>query len=139
MGELVRFGVSIDANLLTLFDELIAEKGYMNRSEAIRDLIRDRLVETRWEKGEEDSIGIINIVYNHQVRELMEKLADLQHQNYTSILSTLHLHLDQHNCLEVLIVKGKNQEIRKIADGLIATKGVRHGRLTLASTGRDLY
>jgi CopG family transcriptional regulator, nickel-responsive regulator len=139
MGELVRFGVSIDSKLLSFFDELIAAKGYTNRSEAIRDLIRDRLVETRWEKKEEESIGIISIVYNHQVRELMEKLADLQHQNYTSIVSTLHLHLDQHNCLEVLIVKGKIQEIRKIADNLIATKGVLHGRLTFASTGKDLY
>lgn len=138
MGELVRFGVSIDSKLLGLFDELIAAKGYVNRSEAIRDLIRDRLVETHWEKGEEDTIGIISIVYSHQVRELMEKLVDLQHRNYTSIVSTLHLHLDQHNCLEILIVKGKNQEIRKIADNLIATKGVLHGRLTFASTGKDL-
>ena len=139
MGGLVRFGVSIDSKLLTLFDKLIAEKGYTNRSEAIPDLIRDLLVETRWEKGDEEAIGIISIVYSHEVRELMEKLADLQHQNYAAIVSTLHLHLDQHNCLEVLIVKGKNQEIRKISDGLIATKGVRHGRLTLASTGKDLY
>lgn len=139
MGELVRFGVSIDSKLLSLFDDLIAAKGYTNRSEAIRDLIRDRLVETRWERGEEESIGIISIVYSHEVRELMEKLADLQHQNYTAIVSSLHLHLDQHNCLEVLVVKGKSRKIRKIADNLIATKGVRFGRLTFASTGKDLY
>jgi CopG family nickel-responsive transcriptional regulator len=139
MGQLIRFGVSIDSKLLALFDELISEKGYTNRSEAIRDLIRDRLVETQWEKEEEETVGIISIVYNHEMRELTEKLTDLQHQNYTSIISTIHLHLDQHNCLEVLIVKGNSQAVRKIADSLIATRGVKHGRLILTSTGKNLY
>jgi len=139
MGQLCRFGVSIDAKLLELFDRLIAEKGYTNRSEAIRDLIRGYLVETQTTKEDEEMVGIISLVYNHEMRELTEKLMDLQHKYYTSIISTLHLHLDPHNCLEVLIVRGSNRGVRKIADGLIATRGVKHGRLILTSTGKDLY
>ena len=138
MGELVRFGVSIDAELLGGFDGLIERKGYSNRSEAIRDLIRDSLVGVEWEAGDKETVGTITIVYNHEVRELSDKLTDLQHEHFAAIVSALHVHLDAHNCLEVLVVRGKGRDIKTIADALIGTKGVKHGTLTMTTTGKDL-
>lgn len=138
MGTLVRFGVSIDAELLDDFDRLIDRKGYSNRSEAIRDLIRDNLVALEWEAGEKETVGTITIVYNHEVRELSDKLTDLQHEHFAAIVSALHIHLDAHNCLEVLVVRGKGRDIKTIADALIGTKGVKHGTLTMTTTGKDL-
>lgn len=137
MSKLVRFGVSIDETLLKQFDELIEEKRYTNRSEALRDLIRDHLVEQEWDENKE-TIGTITIVYDHHVHELMEKLTDIQHQFQKLIKSTLHIHLDEHRCLEVLVVQGRSDYIRKIADALIATKGVKHGKLTSTTTGKDI-
>lgn len=133
-----RFGVSLDLSLLRGFDSLISSKGYANRSEAIRDLIRDSLVREEWEKGDRETVGTITIVYSHDTRELVDILIDLQHHFYTSIISTMHVHLDEYNCLEVLVVKGKGKDIKKIADMLIGTKGVKHGKLILTTTGRDL-
>src|SRR3990167_5844828 len=108
MGEITRFGISIDSELLEGFDRLIARKGYSNRSEAIRDLIRDTLVDVEWAEGDRETVGTITIVYNHEVRELSDKLTDLQHGHFAAIVSALHVHLDAHNCLEVLVVKGKS-------------------------------
>ena len=138
MSELSRIGVAIDSGLLDRFDRLIAERGYTNRSEAFRDLIRDELVEKTWESPEAEVVGTITLVYDHHVRMLSDKLTDLQHEFHRSILSTLHVHLDQAHCLEVLVVRGKARAVRKIADVLISTKGVKHGRLTITSTGADL-
>lgn len=138
MGGIIRFGVSIDSELLEGFDRLIARKGYSNRSEAIRDLIRDTLVDVEWAEGDRETVGTITIVYNHEVRELSDKLTDLQHGHFAAIVSALHVHLDAHNCLEVLVVKGKSAEIRAIADAVIGTKGVKHGKLTMTTTGKDL-
>lgn len=135
---ITRFGISLDRELLKNFDRLIARKGYTNRSEAIRDLIRDSLVQDEWEVGGKETIGTITIVYAHDTRELTEVLTDLQHHFYTSIISTLHVHLDEHNCLEVLVVKGKGKDIKKIADRLIGTRGVKHGKLTATTTGKEL-
>lgn len=137
MANLVRFGVSMDAGLLKQFDKMIEEKKYTNRSEALRDLIRDHLVEQEWDENKE-TIGTITIVYDHGVHELMEKLTDLQHYYSQLIRSTLHIHLDEHRCLEVLVVRGRAGEIKKIADSLISTKGVKHGKLTATTTGKDL-
>ena len=109
----------MDAGLLKQFDEMIEEKKYTNRSEALRDLIRDHLVEQEWDENKE-TIGTITIVYDHGVHELMEKLTDLQHLYSKLIRSTLHIHLDEHRCLEVLVVRGRAGEIRKIADSLIS-------------------
>jgi CopG family nickel-responsive transcriptional regulator len=139
MSELIRFGVSIDSRLLSRFDQLITEKGYANRSEAIRDLIRDELVEQSWEAEEEETVGTITLVYNHETRDLTEKLTDYQHQVHGAVISALHVHLDKHNCLEVLVVKGKGGELKKVADRLIGTKGVKHGKLVTTTTGRDIY
>ncbi len=133
-----RFGVSIDDSLLLRFDTLIERKGWLNRSEAIRDLIRDRLVSEQWDAGTEQTAGTITLVYSHDTRELTETLTELQHDHYAAIISTMHIHLDGHNCLEVLVVRGKAGEIRRIADRLTGTKGVKLGKLTLASTGREL-
>ena len=138
MGKTVRFGVSLEDDLLRDFDALIARKNYPNRSEAIRDLIRDRLVDEEWEGGDEDTVGTITIVYNHHTRELEHALTDMQHKSFHQIISALHVHLDAHNCLEVLVVKGKSREIKKIADRLIGTKGVKHGKLTMTTTGKEL-
>ncbi|MCC6589557.1 MAG: nickel-responsive transcriptional regulator NikR [Bryobacterales bacterium] len=138
MAELSRIGVAIDADLLTKFDDLIAERGYTNRSEAFRDLIRDELVEKSWEEPDSEVVGSVTLVYDHHVRMLNEKLIDMQHDYHHNILSTLHVHLDHDNCLEVLVVKGKAERVRKLADALIATKGVKHGRLTITATGADL-
>jgi CopG family nickel-responsive transcriptional regulator len=133
-----RFGVSLDSLLLERFDKLIAKKGYPNRSEAIRDLIRDSLVKEEWKYGDKETVGAITIVYSHDIRELTDTLTDIQHHFHTSIVSSMHVHLDHHNCLEVIIVKGKAKEIKKIANKLIGTKGVKHGKLALTTTGKYL-
>lgn len=138
MSELSRIGVAIDSDLLKQFDELIAKRGYTNRSEAFRDLIRDELVREVWEQPESLVVGTVTLVYNHHVRMLSEKLTDMQHESFHNILSTLHVHLDHDNCLEVLIVRGKAEAVRRIADALISTKGVKHGRLTITTTGAEL-
>jgi CopG family transcriptional regulator, nickel-responsive regulator len=138
MTDLSRIGVAIDSNLLDKFDRLIAQRGYANRSEAFRDMIRDELVEKAWESPESQVVGTVTLVYNHHVRLLNEKLTSLQHDFHHSILSTLHIHLDHDNCLEVLVVRGRSSEVRKVADTLISTKGVKHGRLTITTTGADL-
>ena len=138
MSDLARIGVAIDSDLLEKFDQLIAERGYTNRSEAFRDLIRDELVEKSWQAADSEVVGTVTLVYDHHVRLLNEKLMDLQHDHHKNILSTLHIHLDHDNCLEVLIVKGKSQNVQKIADALISTKGVKHGRLTITTTGAEM-
>jgi CopG family nickel-responsive transcriptional regulator len=138
MSALNRIGVAIDSQLLEKFDALIAKRGYTNRSEAFRDLIRDELVETAWEKPDSQVVGTVTLVYDHHVRMLNEKLTDLQHDHFHQILSTLHVHLDHDNCLEVLVVRGKAGAVKKIADALISTKGVKHGRLTITTTGSEL-
>jgi len=133
-----RFGISLDRGLLEGFDRLMAKRGYTNRSEAIRDLIRDELVKEQWEAGREETVGTITIVYSHDTRELTETLTELQHAFHSRIISTMHIHLDGHNCLEVMVVRGRGSEIKKIADRLIGTRGVKHGKLTLTTTGKGL-
>ena len=138
MGELSRIGVAIDTELLVKFDQLIEQRGYTNRSEAFRDLIRDELVEKNWESPDSRVAGTVTLVYDHHVRLLSERLTDMQHDYHHIILSTLHVHLDHDHCLEVLVVRGKAGEVRKMADMLISTKGVKHGRLTITTTGVEL-
>ena len=138
MGQLSRIGVAIDSDLLDKFDRLIGSRGYTNRSEAFRDLIRDELVEKSWQDPASNVVGTVTLVYDHHVRLLSEKLTDMQHDFHSQILSTLHVHLDHDHCLEVLVVRGKAAAVKKIADALISTKGVRHGRLTITTTGAGL-
>ena len=138
MSGLSRIGVAIDTDLLDKFDKLIGQRGYTNRSEAFRDLIRDELVEKTWESPESQVVGTVTLVYDHHVRMLNEKLTSIQHDYHHAILSTLHVHLDHDNCLEVLVVKGRAGDVRKVADVLISTKGVKHGRLTITTSGAEL-
>ncbi len=138
MGEVTRFGVSLDEKLLRQFDRLIVRKGYANRSEAIRDLIREALVREQWELGTEEAVGTITLVYDHDTRDLADKLTDLQHAHYESIVSTLHVHLDAHHCLEVLVLRGTARTLKEIADRLIGTRGVKHGTFSATTEGRAL-
>ncbi len=137
MKGLARIAISIDKKLMDRFDSSIEEKGYTNRSEAIRDLMRDSLVELEWQ-ADAEVVGTITLVYNHHTRELPDTLNELQHNYFHSIVSNLHIHLDEHNCLEVMVVRGKSTEVKKLADRLIGTRGVVHGKLTMATTGRAL-
>lgn len=138
MKSLIRFGVSIEEKLLMQFDDLIDEKGYANRSEAIRDLIRDKLVSQELTDKNVESIGTLTLIYSHDVHELSDKLNEIQHHNHRIIISTTHIHLDEHNCLEVLILRGKTKQIQAIADKLLSVKNVRHGKLTCTTTGKTL-
>jgi CopG family nickel-responsive transcriptional regulator len=138
MGDLSRIGVAIDSDLLKKFDDMIAGRGYTNRSEAFRDLIRDAMIEQKAERPESVVVGTVTLVYDHHVRRLSEKLTDMQHEHYHSVLSTLHVHLDHDHCLEVVVIKGKSSAVRRMADALISAKGVKHGRLTITSSGAGL-
>jgi CopG family nickel-responsive transcriptional regulator len=138
MSELSRIGVAIDSELLRKFDHLIEQRGYTNRSEAFRDLIRDELVERSWQSPASHVVGTITLVYDHHVRLLNEKLTSVQHDFHRSILSTLHVHLDHDYCLEVIVVRGAASQVRKVADALISMKGVKHGRLTITASGPEL-
>ncbi len=133
---LKRFSISLEKELLDDFDKLIQATGYINRSEAIRDLIRNNLVQKEWLEGETETAGVVVLVYDHHRQELSQKLTDLQHQAHESITAALHVHLDQHNCLEVIVLQGRSGSIQKISDSLISTKGVKHGRFVSTTMGR---
>lgn len=136
--NLCRFGVSIEEELLSDFDRLIQRKGYANRSEAIRALIRTLLLDARVEEDPAaEVIGTVTLVYDHHAGELTSRLTELQHRYHRAIVSTLHVHVDQHLCLEVLVVRGPNREVRRIGDELVGTRGVRQGRLSIHSAGGD--
>lgn len=133
-----RFSVSLPPKLLTQLDGMVREKGYGNRSLAIADMVRDRLVEHQQKSQNEEIAGTITLVYDHHKQHVQATLTDIQHDHHNAIISTVHVHLDHHNCLEVLVVRGKAGLIKKIADELIAAKGVKHGKLTVTTTGKDL-
>ena len=132
-----RFSISLDEDLLSHFDDMITQKGYTNRSEAVRDLIREHMVRDEWSGGENETAGVVIIVYDHHQMELSQKLADHQHKDFTSVVSTLHIHQDEHNCLEVIVLQGKAKKIEEIANSLISMRGVKHGRFIETTTGRD--
>lgn len=133
-----RFGVSIPDKLVKAFDRRLQAKGYRTRSEAIRDMIRDYLVEGEWERGEEPVVGTITVVYSHGTRELTRALTDIQHGFHGSVVCSTHIHLDEHNCLEVVVVRGTARQVQAIADRLISTRGVKHGKLVCTTTGTAL-
>jgi CopG family nickel-responsive transcriptional regulator len=137
MSELVRFGVSLEKTLLERFDALNREKKYTNRSEALRDLIRRELVQKEWREGCEVA-GAITLIYDHHTRDLMAKMTDIQHDFQALIISTQHIHLDHHHCLEIIAAQGKAEEVQKLADALTSIKGVCHGTLSMSSTGREI-
>lgn len=119
-------------------DQMVREKGYNNRSLAISDMVRNHLVEHRHAQRDGEAAGTITLVYDHHKTRVQETLTEIQHDGGALIISTMHVHLDHHNCLEVLVVRGNASSIQSIADRLIGTKGVKHGKLSLTSTGKDL-
>ncbi|MFO1512952.1 MAG: nickel-responsive transcriptional regulator NikR [Verrucomicrobiota bacterium] len=133
-----RISVSLPQKLLSQYDEMVKEKGYDDRSPAVADMMRAQLVEHREKTGHGEIAGTITLVYDHHTQHVQEALTEIQHDHHDVIVSTMHVHLDHHNCLEVLVVRGKATQIKKIADKLIAAKGVKHGKLTVTSTGKDL-
>jgi CopG family nickel-responsive transcriptional regulator len=133
MAELSRIGVAIDSDLLRQFDTLVGGRGYGSRSEAFRDLIRDALINQAAGSDDSPVVGTITLVYDHHQRMLNDRLTAVQHKFHHSMLSTLHVHLDHDNCLEVVVVRGRAGDVRHIADALVSMKGVKHGRLTLTS------
>ncbi len=135
---LKRFSISIEKNLLDIFDEHIQTRQYNNRSEAIRDLIRKAFIKEEWE-AEKDVMGVMKLVYDHHRHQLQEKVTEVQHDYHDLIVSTTHVHMDHHNCLEVIIVKGKAKEVQELSDQLFALKGVRDGHLAMSSTGKSLH
>ena len=139
MGRLARFGVAMDEDLLARFDALVARRGSAtNRSEAVRDLVRDALVDAEWEHSDEEIVATITMVFNHGTSDLSDKLDALQHAHHDKIVSAMHVHLDAHNCLEVLVVRGKAADVRGIAETLLGTKGVKHGGVVTTTTGKRL-
>ena len=138
MRSLKRFGVSMESDLLDRFDELIAGRAYSSRSEAIRDLVRAELVSSEWADPDAEVVGTLTIVYEHHEHELANALAELQHQYHGFIVCATHVHLDPHNCLEVIVVRGKSGAVRHIADTLTSTRGVKHGRLVCTTTGKHV-
>lgn len=131
MGVLSRIGVALDSDLLKRFDDFISRLGYTNRSEAFRDLIRDRLVAEQTTKPNATVVGTITLIYDHHAHGVTEKLTDLQHANHELVVSTSHAHLDHDSCLEVLIVHGQSGHVEEFAGRLIGLKGVQHGRLVM--------
>ena len=138
MAELARIGIAIPEDLLEEFDRLIERRGYTNRSEAVRDLVRKELVDEISASPRAEVYGTVTIIYDHHARLLLDKLTEIQHQYHDAIISSLHVHLDHNNCLEVILVRGKSTLVQDLANALIATKGVKHGRFMLTTSGRDL-
>jgi CopG family nickel-responsive transcriptional regulator len=138
LGKIERFSVSLEGELLKAFNGYIGHRGYTSRSEAVRDLIREKLVVREWQDPDAEGVGVVTLVYDHHRRDLPEKLTELQHGFLGEIVSTTHIHLDTHNCLEVVILRGQAKKLQTIADLLISTKGVKHGRLLATTTGRTL-
>jgi CopG family nickel-responsive transcriptional regulator len=139
MGELVRFSVAVPEDLLVQFDNLVAKRGIAkNRSEVIRDLVRDALVNEEWDDPLQEIVGTLTLVFDHHASDLQSKLDNLQHEHHRQIISSMHIHLDAHNCLEVIVLRGRSDEIRLLAENILGVKGVKHGQLSTTTTGRFL-
>jgi len=139
MDNLIRFGISMEGELLRQFDELILKKGYTNRSESIRDLVREKLVDESIESAKGSVIGALVFLYDHHKRELEKSLSNLQHEYYKNIISTSHVHVDHDNCLEIVLLKGNAPTLKAIAEKLLSLKGVKHGKLTLTTSLKEKH
>ena len=137
MSTITRFSVSIEQELLDRFLRIAKKRRWGNRSEALRNLIRDAMVREEWEANAE-IVGTITLVYDHHKRELIDKLTSIQHDHHDAVLSATHIHLDHDNCLEMIAVRGTAAQVQKIADALIGTKGVKHGKLSATTTGKKI-
>ena len=138
MGGTIRFGISLDSDLLEKFDRLCQERSYPTRSEAIRDLIRNELVQEEWQDQNQEVAGTLTLVYDHHQSDLAQKMIEIQHSALEVIISTLHVHIDHRNCMEVLVLKGAVRDINDISRRLTSTRGIKHGKLSLSTTGKDL-
>ncbi len=138
MSNVIRFGVSLDAGLLERFDKLCEKRQYQTRSEAIRDLIRKDLVEEEWSDQDQEVTGTLTLVYNHHHSDLARKMTEIQHQALDTVISTLHVHIDAHNCMEVLVLRGPVKDIKDIGERLTSIRGIKHGNLSFSTTGKDL-
>ncbi len=140
MSDLSRFGVSVEEELLESFDQLIAGQGYVNRSEALRDLMRDALVKSRLETSPEngEALGSLTLVYDHHASELNDKMNELQHDHHDLVVSVLHVHVNHDDCMEVIVLRGAIREIRRLSDGLLSLKGVKHGRLFVTLPAQEM-
>jgi CopG family transcriptional regulator, nickel-responsive regulator len=138
VSNLVRFGVSMDSDLLKKFDALAQRRGAANRSEAIRDLVRDALVEQEWQAGGGNSMAAVVIVYDHHARDLNHRLNHIQHEHPDTVVSSLHVHVDEHRCMEIIVLRGERRLLTELGYRLIGTKGVIHGRLMPSTTGQEL-
>jgi CopG family nickel-responsive transcriptional regulator len=134
MDKLKRFGISMEDNLLKQFDNLINQRGYTNRSEAVRDLVREKLVEEGVNQTKGKVFGALVFIYDHHKRELEKTLTNLQHDHFQNIISTTHVHIDHDHCLEVILIRGKALLVKNIAEKIISLNGVKHGKLTLTSS-----
>ncbi len=137
MSRVVRFTVSLEDELLAELDRFLAQKGYTNRSQGIRNIVRARFVQDDWERGDKPTVATVNLVYDHHNREILERLAHAQHMALDRIVSTVHIHLDHTRCLEVLILRGPAGELRELGDRLIATRGVLHGTMSFSTTAAE--
>jgi len=132
--KITRFGVSIEPELLKKFDKIIKKEGYTNRSEKIRGVIRKNLINQETTDPDSEAIGTLTMIYNHHTSNLTNKLLDLQHEHHNEILTTTHVHIDNYNCLEVLVLKGKTGRIKKLAEKIITLKGIKHGELVITKS-----
>lgn len=139
MSDTVRFGVSLDMPLLDDFDALIHGLGYENRSEAIRDMIREKLIREEWEAPDEETFGIVFLVYNHHEMSVDKRLTEEQHHSHGNVVSTLHVHIDEDNCLEIVVVKGQGKQVREFGEKLISMRGVKYGKINLGTSGRAVH
>jgi len=138
MEKTIRFSISLESELSRKFDSWMKKNGYKNRSEAVRDLIRDKLVEEEWKDDSKEVVAVLSLVYSHDSPELPRVLTDIQHQHHSLVISSTHIHLDKHNCLEVIIMKGQAGVIKKVASELLSLRRVKHGRLMMTTTGADI-
>jgi CopG family nickel-responsive transcriptional regulator len=140
MSNLIRFGVSIEDELLNSFDSLSAERGYSNRSEAVRDLMREALVQSRVQAQPDKTevIASLTLVYDHHARELTDRMAGIQHDHHGLVISVLHIHISHDDCMEVIAMQGKAGEVRHLADALLTLKGVKHGKLFITLPGQKI-
>jgi len=138
MEKTIRFSISLEMELSKKFDGWLKKNGYENRSEAIRDLIRDKLVEEEWKDDAKEVVAVLNLVYSHDSPELPRVLTDIQHQHHSLVISSTHIHLDKHNCLEVIIMRGQAGIIKKVANELLSLRRVKHGHLMMTTTGEHI-
>ena len=133
-----RFTISLDDKLAHEFDHWIADRGYANRSEAVRDLIREKLIEQEWAAPAGEAVAVVLLVYEHETMELSQKLTKLEHDAFHRVVAGMHVHMDEENCLEILVLRGPGRQIRRLGERLISLRGVKHGRFIPGTTGKRM-